>query len=332
VKALVTGATGFIGRHLVRELARRADHVTAVVRPSTELPADLDALPAVLRADLRRPPAELDERLADSDVVYHLAAGGGPTWRAVFEANVATTDNLLGVIARTGWRGRLVHASSFAVYAFNQQPPGSVIDESIPLEPQPWRRDDYAWTKLWQERLLGRLERGQAGVDLVVVRPGAVYGRERRFQYRLGRPLGERSVLLLGGRNPMPLTYVENTAALLAECGRHPRAAGEVFNCVDPDPPTQREYLRRWREGGDGPRVIPVPLTAVRAAEALLQAAERRTAGSVAPPAFLNPYVMEPTFRRFRFDTSKPGRVLGWTPPVASADALRRTFGAAERR
>ncbi len=124
----------------------------------------------------------------------------------------------------------------------------------------------------------------------------------------------------------MPLTYVDNTASLVAECGQHPSAAGEVFNCVDPDPVTQLEYLRRWRAGGTGPRVIPVPLTLVRGAEQALQVAARRSEGRIGPPLFLDPYVMEPSFRRFRWDTSKPGRVLGWTPPVSTEDALSRTF------
>ena len=35
---------------------------------------------------------------------------------------------------------------------------------------------------------------------------------------------------------------------------------------------------------------------------------------------------MEPTFRRFRWDTSKPGRLLGWAPPVSTEEALGRTF------
>ena len=67
------------------------------------------------------------------------------------------------------------------------------------------------------------------------MRPGAIYGRERRFQWRLGRMVGDDVLLLYGGGNTMPLNYVENTASLLAECGRHPAAPGLVLNAVDPD-------------------------------------------------------------------------------------------------
>ena len=138
-----------------------------------------------------------------------------------------------------------------------------VIDESTPLEPEPGRRDDYAWSKLLQERLLARF----AGPELAIVRPGAVYGPERRFQYRLGRPLGEHAVLLLGGATGCRSPTWTTRRRSWPSAADHPAAAGEVFNCVDPDPVTQWEYLRRWRAAGTGPRVIPVPLTVVRAAQ-----------------------------------------------------------------
>jgi nucleoside-diphosphate-sugar epimerase len=128
----------------------------------------------------------------------------------------------------------------------------------------------------------------------------------------------------------MPLTYVENTASLIAACGRHERAAGQVFNCVDPEPITQREYLRHWRRAQ--PRavtVVPLPLTLTRASGAVLQLAERRSGGRLGPPAFLDPYVMEPTFRRFTYGPTRATALLGWHPPVPLSEALRRTFGAA---
>ena len=211
-----------------------------------------------MRADLRRPSHELDEAVITADVVYHLAASLTGSWRAMFEANVTGTENLAGAIERCGWTGRLVHVSSFAVYALSQLAPGPVVDETTPLEPRPGDRDDYAWTKLLQERVVRELERS-GGAEVVILRPGTVYGCERRFQHRVGRQIGDRAVLLLGGRNLMPLTYVENTASLLAECGRHPAAGGEVFNAVDPEQVTQWRYLRAWL-GAQSRPVVMLPV------------------------------------------------------------------------
>jgi len=79
------------------------------------------------------------------------------------------------------------------------------------------RRDDYAWAKRVQERVIDELRADPHGPEVVVVRPGAIYGPGRQFQYRLGRRVGS-VVLLLGGRVPMPLNYYlepENAAHLL---------------------------------------------------------------------------------------------------------------------
>jgi 2-alkyl-3-oxoalkanoate reductase len=326
VRALVTGAGGFLGRRLVAELLGRGDEVVAVIRPSREAPPEL-AGATLLRADLRVPGSVSADDVAGVDAVYHLAASLMPPWRAMFEANVTATELLLGTLDAADWHGRFVHVSTFAVYGFNQLAPGTVIDERTPLEPEPGRRDDYAWTKLLQEQLVARFA-AEHGIELVIVRPGTVYGRERAWQHRVGRQVGDGAVVVFGGSNRLPLTYVENTASLIAACGHSPAAAGEVFNAVDPGPPTQREYLAHWRRANPKvKRVIPVPLAVLRLAGRAYSAGEERTRGRVAPPALLRPYVITPTMRPFEFAPSAAIRVIGWTPPVSFDEAMARTFG-----
>lgn len=312
----------------MQELERRGDRPVALARPGSRAGDALEAAGhEVARQDLRRPGDGFGSLLAEADAVYHLASGIAGGWRATFETNVTATENLVDALREAAFRGRLVHVSSFSVYGLNQLAPGSLVDESTPVEPEPWRRDDYAWTKVLQERVIRRLER-EEGPELVVVRPGTIYGQERRFHYRLGRPLGDGALLVLGGRNTLPLTYVENTASLLAEAGRHPEATGEVFNAVDPGELNQFGYVRRWRAAPDGPRVvIPFPLAPLRMAGRALQRAELRTGGRLSPPAFLDPYVMEPSMRRFRWAPSRAIELLGWRPPVGLEEALSRTFG-----
>jgi nucleoside-diphosphate-sugar epimerase len=327
VKALVTGAGGFLGRRLVERLLAEGDEVHAVVRPSREPPPELAAT-TLVRADLRAPGALPPESLAGVDVVYHLAASLLPPWRSMFESNVTATEHLLASLESAGWRGRLVLVSTFAVYALNDLPPGAVVDEDTPVEADPGRRDDYAWTKVLQERLV-RSAAETSGFELVVVRPGAVYGPGREWQHRVGRLLSDRAVLMLGGGNRLPLTYVDNTASLIALAGRHPAAAGQTFNAVDPDPPTQREYLARWRSSrGARTFVLPVPLAVLRLAGAAFSAAERRTRGAVSPPALLRPYVIQPTMRPFSYAPSRAHEILGWVPPVGRDEAFERAMDA----
>jgi nucleoside-diphosphate-sugar epimerase len=314
---LVTGARGFLGGYVVDELLRRCHSVSALVRPGSPVPDAWEGRDVqVVRADLRRPDGKLSEAVRSADAVVHLAATTAGTWRSMFDTTVAATRNLLDLLReRPGSAARLVHVSSFSVYGLNQVPRGAVLDEDTPLEPHPERRDYYAWTKWLQERLVVEF-RDEGTAEVVVVRPGVIYGRERRFQHQLGRELGA-GVLLYGGLVRMRLNYVENTASLLAECVENPRAAGETFNAVDPQPLRQWEYARAWRRlDGGGLRIIPLPLWPLRVAGSAIPS----------PPSFLDPYRLRTAYGNFRYDTDRATRVLGWHPPVARDEALRRTF------
>ena len=330
MRALVTGAAGFLGGHLVEELLRRGWHVDALVRPSRELPPDWRRRGVVaVPIDLREPGDGLAPVLAECDAVFHLAATTGGTWRSMFDTTVAATQRLLETMRSTAWRGRLVHVSSFSVYGLNQVRAHSMVDESTPLEPDPWLRDDYAWTKWLQERLVREM-RDEGGVEVAIVRPGVIYGPGRAFQHQLGRELGASTLLLYGGLVTMRLNYVENTASLLAECGDNSHAAGEVFNAVDPRPLRQFQYARRWRDADRANRrIVPFPLLALRLSGAALARADGATAGAVSPPSFLDPYRLKPAYGDFRYDTSKATKILGWRPPVSRERALDLTFAGA---
>jgi nucleoside-diphosphate-sugar epimerase len=329
MRTLVTGASGFLGRHVVRELRGREQAVCAMVRPSSAVPVEFAGLDArILRCDLRRPGPEFARELERCDALVHLAAGTSGSARSRFDSTVLATERLIATIRQVGWRGRLVHVSTLAVYAFNDVPAGGMIDESTALDRHLDRRDDYAWVKSVQERLVGEL-REEGAVEVVVVRPGAVYGHERQFQHRLGRPLGTGGLLLIGGRSVMPLNYVENTASLLGECTVNPSAAGRVFNAIDPRPPRQYQYLRHWLRAQPSPvRVIPLPLTVCRAIAGAYELAGRLSGGWISSPGLLARYPNMANLRDYRYRTDTAAAALGWRPPYSRGEAFARTFGA----
>jgi nucleoside-diphosphate-sugar epimerase len=326
MKVLVTGATGFLGRYVVRELADRGHDVTAFVRSATSARESLtDLRVQLLEGDLRCLDDPLAVRIGRQDAIVHLAAATSGTARVRFDSTVLATERLLEALARVRWGGRLVHVSTLAVYGFNQLPRRAHVDEDTPLEPELGRRDDYAWTKAWQERVVERFA-AEHDADVVLVRPGSIYGPERPFQHRLGRLVGDRILVLVGGFTPMPLTYVENAASLLATCVEHPRAAGQVFNAIDPHPPRQWRYLRCLRRAQRRLIIVPLPLSLYRAIGAAYERVETATSGWISPPGFFARYVTTPSFGSFRYQSDKCSRVLAWTPPVMQREALARTF------
>src|SRR5262245_56986191 len=113
---MVTGAAGFVGRHVVTELLGQGHSVVAVVRPSRHLPCELEAPGVcVARLDLRAPGERLDELVGGVDAIVNLAATTSGSSRARFDGTVLATERLLDAIRARRWPGRLVHISSLAV-------------------------------------------------------------------------------------------------------------------------------------------------------------------------------------------------------------------------
>ena len=146
MRVLVTGANGFLGRHVVDALVARGCSVRALVRPAARVddlgwPASVE----VVRADLRATP-RLESAFESIDVLLHLAAlvGGGD--EAQFASTVVGTERLLDAMARTSCR-RVALVSSFAVYDWSAT--FGTLDETSPLEPVPqlYERDGYTIAK-----------------------------------------------------------------------------------------------------------------------------------------------------------------------------------------
>ena len=118
MKALVTGANGFLGRHVVGALLARGIEVRAMVRPAARLeelgwPSSVE----VFRADLRTS-CELRRAFEGVDVLLHLAAVVSGGENAQFEGTVVGTERLLDAMASSDCR-RLVLCSTFSVYDYS---------------------------------------------------------------------------------------------------------------------------------------------------------------------------------------------------------------------
>lgn len=228
-RVLVLGASGFIGRCTVRQLARQSD-VTVIAasrRPVRTPPPDRILTSAL---DAREEPA-LRRALEGATGVINCVAGDP-------DSLISTAKALFAAAAHVRPAPRIVHLSSLAVY-------GSLngnVDETVPP------RGDlgpYSAAKLATERLAA-----DCGLA-VILRPGIVYGaRSPWWSDRIARLLCARRLgdLGAGGEGFSNLVHVEDVAAAALQALRLPGIEGQTFNLTLSTVPTWNDYFARYAE------------------------------------------------------------------------------------
>lgn len=235
-RAVVTGAAGFIGRHLTRALSDRgADLVTVDIRGGQG--------DRTVKADLAEPRV-LDGHLTPDTVIFHLAARANvaasvddPT--ADFRHNVVALFEVLESARRA--RCRLVFASSAAVYDPGTEPPLTENALARPSSP-------YGASKLAGEAYCAAYHRSYA-LDIRVARLFNAYGPGMRqfVIHDIVRKLerdSEELVLLGDGQQVRDYLYVEDTVRgliAIAECGE----GGEDYNLASGEPTVIIDLARR---------------------------------------------------------------------------------------
>ena len=239
-KALVTGATGCLGRHLAAKLIAAGWHVRASGRDAAIGSTLQDAGAEFIAGDLLE--AGLAQRLAeDVDVIFHCAALSSP-WgrRAAFQAvNVDGTQALVDAAQLAG-AARFVHVSSPSIYFTYQD--AFDIPETAPLP----RRfvNAYASSKAEAERVVMRA--AEQGLSSVILRPRGIFGEfDTALAPRLMRfAASGRVPLLRGGRALVDVTYAGNVADAMMLAAR-PHAATGTFNISNGEPLTVHDLLTR---------------------------------------------------------------------------------------
>ena len=323
MRALVTGANGFLGRHVVSALLARGIDVRAVVRPAARLEAlGWPSSVEVFRADLRAS-RELGRAFEGVDVLLHLAAVVSGAEDAQFAGTVVGTERLLDAMAASACR-RLVLCSTFSVYDFSST--RRILDEDLPLHAAQdvYARDGYTIAKWWQERVTRRFAETH-GWDLTVLRPGFIWGRDHAYMAALGEQFGCHH-LVIGPMTRMPMTHVENCADVFALTAADARARGQTFNVVDGPGERIWTYLSDYMRGsGQSGWRAPVPYWLAISMVRLAFVTVFRRATKV--PSILIPGRLELRLKPLRFDNRRLRETLGWTPPLDYQQCLARTYG-----
>lgn len=262
MKALVTGASGLLGHHLITALQERDAAVRALVLPAEDASRLAARNVELYRGDVRDPQTLLAP-MQGVDVVFHLAGMMG-VWRPMrdyYDVNVRGAE-YVGRAALAAGVGRLVHISSWTVYGMDLGKPAA---EDFPLAPF---QEPYAVTKAEGDRVVQRLI-SEEQLPAVIVRPGTFFGPEDRLHFgrMADRLRAGKGVIVGSGRNALPFVYVTDVVQGLMLAAMHPRAVGQAFNISNDQPLTQEEMLDAIAaELGVAPPRLHVPYRALYAA------------------------------------------------------------------
>lgn len=227
MKALITGGTGFVGRHLVRELVSRGAACRLLVRPrsQTDWLRDMDNI-ELWQGDITEPDS-LKGIAEGVDYVYHLAAAGhvsavsNKAFEKFIKVNVDGTRNLITACGGCNIK-KFVHFSSTAAMGLIRK---KLVEELV--EPQPFT--PYQKSKLESEKAALMLG-AELGISVVIVRPCMIYGPGGKGEFfRMCRLMKKGFFPKVGlGKNLTPLVYVGDVvrgAIKAAEKG----VGGEVY-------------------------------------------------------------------------------------------------------
>ncbi len=294
---LVTGASGFLGKHLVGALAKAGWAVRAAARNPEQVPTRAQ-IERVALPDLSRP-IEWAPLLDGVTHVLHLAGIAHAPGQLPDDVYVRINADAVGELAEAacGKVERLVLMSSVRAQA------GLAADHVITEADTPQPTDAYGRAKLAAEGLLQ-----ESGAGFTVLRPAVVYGKGVKGNIASLASLAQTPMPLpFGGLdNKRSLLAIENLASAVDLALTSQRAEGETFLVADPEPITIAEMVTAMREGlGRSPHLVRVPARGVKRLMATFgkEADWERISGN------------------FVIDATKLRRI-GWTPRLRTRDGI----------
>jgi nucleoside-diphosphate-sugar epimerase len=316
MNVLVTGATGFIGRHLVERLLGEGHHVTAMVEQHLDAGRLEAAGVQVVRGDVRDYQSLLRAAM-NCRVIFHLAArteASGPTQKDLEEVNIRGTENVAQAALAVG-AARLVFGSSVALYG------RSIRNRAIHEETVPTPDSPYGRSKFLAEQLLRSLHQRE-GLPVVLVRLSAVFGPGAMSWLNLFQAIAAGRFRLIGrGDNHHHVADIVDVAEGLTLCGSVAGIEGRTYILAGAESVRLRDLIQAVGEEAGGPPLPPnLPIAPLR----LYRMASRRVfqwTGYRSPLADrIDLYLGDRAF-----DLSRSRQELAYKPGVTTRNAVHRT-------
>lgn len=303
---LVTGATGFLGRHLVDRFSEDGHRLRCIVRnPAKAAHLDRPGIELVF-GDLSEQ-EKVEKAVEGVDAVVHAAGqlGGWGSRDSYFRNNVTTTRNLLEASERHGIK-RFIFVSSVAVYGM--QPNRRIAEETPPTR----ESNPYCRTKLECERLVRQFV-DRHGLIATILRPSIIFGpHDGRFVQRVAEQVRTGTFLAVGRRNQgPPLVYVRDVMDFAAVVLSSQSTPFEVYNLSSPENVSWERIVEEFSAGlGVHSRFFRIPYRVAYAAGAVLEFLWK--AARASRPPLLTRFLAALIGLPYHFDSSKAQSVTGF--------------------
>lgn len=322
MQVLITGATGFVGGHLVEACLERDHQVSALVRPTSNT-AELEKLGVTLHRGDMQDAALVRSAVTEADVVVHCAAKVGD-WGPIDEYRQVNVENLRVLLDACKGQAlsRFIDVSSLGVYAARHH---YGTDESEP--PGRRHRDSYSQSKVEAEELALRCYH-DFGVPVVVLRPGFIYGPRDPIVFpRLIEGLRRRAIRYPGARGARALNtiYVGNLVHAIFLAIDSEQAVGQIYNLTDGELVSKRRFIEKIADamGLPHPHLMPPYWLAFLVTWCIYKVAKLR--GAKQAPA-INFTRLKFLGLNLDFSIDKARTELGYRPRWSFDDAMVETL------
>lgn len=314
---MVTGASGFVGRHLIRYLISLGERVHALVRSHEDAVTLQKMGVSTVVGDICER-STLSRAIHGARVIYHCAAAS-PSCDddEIRRTNLDGVRNLLHVAQHEG-SSRIILLSSTNVLG-----PGS-YENATELSPTRRSREVFADVKIDSEQLGLQFSKTR-GTDVTILRPGLIYGPGEHYIPKLANSIRQGKFFFIGSRNNViPLIFVRDMVRLMVIAARTDVASGRIYHATDGSRTTIGQLVNTVADLMGSARPLRVlPYCIPRLACSVFEVAGRRGAISRTALRFLG------TSRHVNIDLAR--RELGFEPKVSLLQGIQQTLLASDQ-
>ncbi|MGI2104668.1 NAD-dependent epimerase/dehydratase family protein [Shewanella frigidimarina] len=308
INILITGATGFVGKHLIERIKKNTQFNLTVV---TRRDIFIDNVNCKTISNICSS-TDWDGVIDNIDVIVHTAARvhvmNDTSSNPLHEFREVNTRGTLKLAKDAALKGvkRFVFISSIKVGGESSQLGNPLTEDSnyIPSDP-------YGLSKYEAEQQLLELAK-HSEMEVVIIRPTLIYGPDVKANFETMMNWVSKPIPLPFGaiNNKRSLVSIDNLISLIEVCLTHPKAKGEIFYVNDGNDISTSDLLRKlYKSFSNGAPLIPMPMSLINLLFKLIGKSDysARLLGSL------------------QVDISKAKTLLNWTPPYSVDDSIDKT-------